>query len=70
MASQTQYAQFFAVLTGCCARAASGQTAAAPPRSVMNSRRCISHLKTGFAQFLKTTTLQSVSERELAQIRP
>jgi hypothetical protein len=26
---------------GCCARVASGQTAAAPPRSVMNSRRCM-----------------------------
>jgi hypothetical protein len=25
---------------GCCARASSGQAAAAPPRSVMNSRRC------------------------------
>ena len=25
---------------GCCARAASGHTAAVPPSSVMNSRRC------------------------------
>ena len=27
-------------IAGCCARAASGHAAAAPPRSVMNSRRC------------------------------
>ena len=26
-------------IAGCCARAASGHAAAAPPRSVMNSRR-------------------------------
>jgi hypothetical protein len=26
-------------IAGCCARAASGHTTAAPPRSVMNSRR-------------------------------
>jgi hypothetical protein len=34
-------------MAGCCARAASGQAAAAPPRSVMNSRRfiCCSSLK-------------------------
>ena len=29
-------------IAGCCARAASGHAAAAPPRSVMNSRRCMS----------------------------
>ena len=28
-------------IAGCCARAASGHAAAAPPSSVMNSRRCI-----------------------------
>jgi uncharacterized protein YchJ len=28
-------------ITGCCARAMSGQAAAAPPTSVMNSRRFI-----------------------------
>ena len=28
-------------LGGCCARAASGHAAAAPPRSVMNSRRLV-----------------------------
>ena len=27
------------IRSGCCARAASGHAAAAPPRSVMNSRR-------------------------------
>src|SRR5262249_58845316 len=29
------------LIAGCCARAASGQTAAAPPSKVMNSRRFI-----------------------------
>src|ERR1700682_6052765 len=56
----------FAFLTDRCGRAASGQTAAAPPRIVMNSRRCMCHLRTGFVQFLNTTTLRSVSEREKA----
>src|ERR1700682_773084 len=56
----------FAFLTDRCARAASGQTAAAPPRIVMNSRRRMCHLRTGFVQFLNTTTLRSVSEREMA----
>ena len=28
-------------IAGCCARAASGQPTAAPPRSVMNLRRCM-----------------------------
>ena len=32
-------------LLACCARAARGHTAAAPPRSVMNSRRCMSSPK-------------------------
>ena len=32
--------------SGCCARAASGQTAAAPPKSVMNSRRRMCPLRT------------------------
>src|SRR5262249_44471853 len=31
-------------IADCCARAASGQTAAAPPRSVMNSRRLMSDI--------------------------
>ena len=31
-------------IAGCCARAASGHAAAAPPSSVMNSRRLIDHL--------------------------
>jgi len=33
------YASFF--IAGCCARAANGHAAAAPPSSVMNSRRVI-----------------------------
>jgi hypothetical protein len=31
-------------IVGCCARAASGHAAAAPPRSVMKSRRLISDI--------------------------
>jgi hypothetical protein len=31
-------------IAGCCARAASGHTAAAPPRSVTNSRRLMSDM--------------------------
>jgi hypothetical protein len=33
-------------IAGCCALAASGHTAAAPPSSVMNARLCISVLVT------------------------
>src|SRR3977135_2143003 len=29
------------IFAGCCARAASGHVAAVPPKSVMNSRRCM-----------------------------
>src|SRR5215813_6138206 len=29
------------IFAGCCARAASGHIVAAPPKSVMNSRRCM-----------------------------
>ena len=32
-------------ITGCCARAASGKTAAAPPRSVMNSLRLMPDMR-------------------------
>jgi hypothetical protein len=35
------------IRSGCCARAASGHTAAAPPISAMNLRRLICTLKSG-----------------------
>ena len=46
------------IRSGCCARAASGHAAAAPPRSVMNSRRlhCVLRLRTTFLQDLKAST--------------
>jgi len=34
----------FGILPGCCARAASGHAAAAPPSNVMNSRASFDHL--------------------------
>jgi DNA-binding transcriptional regulator YdaS (Cro superfamily) len=40
------------ILPGCCARATSGQPAAAPPRSVMNPRRSIAEGYAGQAKNL------------------
>jgi hypothetical protein len=34
-------------IVGCCARAASGHAAAAPPSKVMNSRRLMGYLRRG-----------------------
>src|SRR5262245_31253781 len=39
-----QYADAPHPLAGCCARAASGHATAAPPSSVMNSRRLLSNM--------------------------
>jgi hypothetical protein len=39
---------------GCCARAASGHVAAAPPRRVMKARRCMSTLKRWSPHFIGT----------------
>ena len=48
--------------SGCCARAASGHAAAAPPRSVMNSRRRMCPLRIRRKQGLKPSTLQPGGE--------
>jgi hypothetical protein len=48
--------------SGCCARAASGRAAAAPPRSVMNCRLCMCPLRTRREQGLKPSTLRSGGE--------
>src|SRR5262249_52775826 len=50
---------------GCCARAASGQPAAAPPSSVMNARRLISNM----ARFPPPASAGVLSPRLLAGYR-
>ena len=47
----------------CCARAASGHVAAAPPRSVMNPRRCMSHPGNTSRPAAKPSTLRIDRER-------
>src|SRR6516225_4402351 len=42
---------------GCCARTASGHTAAAPPRSVTNSRRRMSDMRACSPRFVPTKAL-------------
>src|SRR5258706_16150027 len=45
-------------MTGCCGGVATGHVAAAPPRSVMNSRHCMCPLRTRLVQWLKPSTLR------------
>src|SRR5262249_25454410 len=53
------YASFF--IAGCCARAVSGQAAAAPPSIVMNSRRLMSDPR--FVPTKATPRIQGITER-------
>src|SRR6267378_7746494 len=46
------------IFAGCCARAASGHVAAVPPKSVMNSRRCMHPPEGKTHRRLKPNTLR------------
>jgi hypothetical protein len=50
-------------IAGCCARAASGHTAAAPPMSAMNARRCSDRIAFGPASRLQDIELPGISQR-------
>jgi hypothetical protein len=54
MPKHANFEGFFQLLS---ARAESGQAAAAPPRSVMNSRRCMCPLKTKLFRNVKNLAL-------------
>src|SRR4030088_3033449 len=58
------------IFAGCCARAASGHVAAVPPKSVMNSRRCMHHPEGKPLRRLKPNTLRGAEGEKGQPIDP
>jgi hypothetical protein len=50
-------------IADCCARAASGHAAAAPPSRVMNSRRLMSGMGACFPPLVPTKRTEGITER-------
>src|SRR5467141_1442228 len=58
------------IFAGCCARAASGHVAAVPPKSVMNSRRCMHPPEGKPHRRLKPNTLRGAEGEKGQPIDP